>query len=134
MIRRPPRSTLFPYTTLFRSDVDLLERVERLVLERDEPVVRADQPADDDDEQSEEYQRAHGRSRFEKVVPPYAPPCGMSFASACRTASATAPSSGPSRASGCAASTCSSRPRPTGMRRHRSEERRVGKSVDLGGR
>src|SRR2546425_4742074 len=54
MIRRPPRSTLFPYTTLFRSDVDLLERVERLVLERDEPVVRADQPADDDD-RSEEH-------------------------------------------------------------------------------
>src|SRR3989449_5709941 len=28
MIRRPPRSTLFPYTTLFRSDVDrLLERL-----------------------------------------------------------------------------------------------------------
>src|SRR5438552_6304668 len=24
MIRRPPRSTLFPYTTLFRSDRDLL--------------------------------------------------------------------------------------------------------------
>src|SRR3712207_9287144 len=24
MIRRPPRSTLFPYTTLFRSDLDLL--------------------------------------------------------------------------------------------------------------
>src|SRR3712207_8832405 len=24
MIRRPPRSTLFPYTTLFRSKVDLL--------------------------------------------------------------------------------------------------------------
>src|SRR3712207_8526883 len=23
MIRRPPRSTLFPYTTLFRSDVDV---------------------------------------------------------------------------------------------------------------
>src|SRR5260370_21642138 len=28
MIRRPPRSTLFPYTTLFRSTVD--ERVEML--------------------------------------------------------------------------------------------------------
>src|SRR3712207_9130000 len=28
MIRRPPRSTLFPYTTLFRSDV--LERVDAL--------------------------------------------------------------------------------------------------------
>src|SRR2546422_4524000 len=24
MIRRPPRSTLFPYTTLFRSDLDVL--------------------------------------------------------------------------------------------------------------
>src|SRR3712207_7553886 len=28
MIRRPPRSTLFPYTTLFRSPVWLLEGVE----------------------------------------------------------------------------------------------------------
>src|SRR3712207_8254708 len=28
MIRRPPRSTLFPYTTLFRSD-DILEQVKR---------------------------------------------------------------------------------------------------------
>src|SRR2546430_11679769 len=27
MIRRPPRSTLFPYTTLFRSDVTLLADV-----------------------------------------------------------------------------------------------------------
>src|SRR5690349_23396725 len=27
MIRRPPRSTLFPYTTLFRSDYVLRERV-----------------------------------------------------------------------------------------------------------
>src|SRR3712207_7152808 len=26
MIRRPPRSTLFPYTTLFRSQVDALRR------------------------------------------------------------------------------------------------------------
>src|SRR5258708_24880044 len=25
MIRRPPRSTLFPYTTLFRSDVDVVD-------------------------------------------------------------------------------------------------------------
>src|SRR2546427_3387970 len=28
MIRRPPRSTLFPYTTLFRSEDDRLQRVE----------------------------------------------------------------------------------------------------------
>src|SRR5437868_12544874 len=26
MVRRPPRSTLFPYTTLFRSDLDLARR------------------------------------------------------------------------------------------------------------
>src|SRR3712207_8665684 len=27
MIRRPPRSTLFPYTTLFRSDLEMPRRV-----------------------------------------------------------------------------------------------------------
>src|SRR5689334_23650267 len=27
MIRRPPRSTLFPYTTLFRSPLDLRQRI-----------------------------------------------------------------------------------------------------------
>src|SRR3712207_8682857 len=32
MIRRPPRSTLFPYTTLFRSDAARAERLHRLVL------------------------------------------------------------------------------------------------------
>src|SRR3712207_8528431 len=40
MIRRPPRSTLFPYTTLFRSVREELHRevgrVDRLVLERAE--------------------------------------------------------------------------------------------------
>src|SRR3712207_7489636 len=29
MIRRPPRSTLFPYTTLFRSDQEALQRLPR---------------------------------------------------------------------------------------------------------
>src|SRR5438309_7581826 len=29
MIRRPPRSTLFPYTTLFRSPSKLVHRIER---------------------------------------------------------------------------------------------------------
>src|SRR5438034_8726032 len=28
MIRRPPRSTLFPYTTLFRSKIELVEELE----------------------------------------------------------------------------------------------------------
>src|SRR5258706_7384288 len=30
MIRRPPRSTLFPYTTLFRSDRTASERLEKI--------------------------------------------------------------------------------------------------------
>src|SRR5690349_23968847 len=30
MIRRPPRSTLFPYTTLFRSQLDSADRIYRL--------------------------------------------------------------------------------------------------------
>src|SRR3712207_7377616 len=52
MIRRPPRSTLFPYTTLFRSslDGDRAELVGRGIGEG--PVERADggaRRADDDD-------------------------------------------------------------------------------------
>src|SRR5687768_17656100 len=35
MLRRPPRSTLFPYTTLFRSGVDLGQ----LALDLDDPPV-----------------------------------------------------------------------------------------------
>src|SRR3712207_8508611 len=42
MIRRPPRSTLFPYTTLFRS-AGLAAQVER---PRAEPVLRAGQRPD----------------------------------------------------------------------------------------
>src|SRR5436309_4676561 len=40
MIRRPPRSTLFPYTTLFRSLVDrqVADQIERLEDEPDAPV------------------------------------------------------------------------------------------------
>src|SRR6267154_4304290 len=45
MIRRPPRSTLFPYTTLFRSHIDL-GRIGR---------VRSRDPAADIDVRSEEH-------------------------------------------------------------------------------
>src|SRR3712207_8892619 len=37
MIRRPPRSTLFPYTTLFRSSRMFKDLFEFLSAERDEP-------------------------------------------------------------------------------------------------
>src|SRR5260370_16931813 len=43
MIRRPPRSTLFPYTTLFRSmlqRVDLQHHVEAVVLEDGQAVLQ----------------------------------------------------------------------------------------------
>src|SRR5256886_16587944 len=39
MIRRPPRSTLFPYTTLFRSVSQLLQRRPMRVREDDEPQI-----------------------------------------------------------------------------------------------
>src|SRR3712207_8752929 len=40
MIRRPPRSTLFPYTTLFRSDVQVYEEVDGPM--RETPQIRAE--------------------------------------------------------------------------------------------
>src|SRR5258708_30065850 len=39
MIRRPPRSTLFPYTTLFRSLAHLVQDVERRLGKRDVVVL-----------------------------------------------------------------------------------------------
>src|SRR5256885_7178646 len=45
MIRRPPRSTLFPYTTLFRSD-SLGEEFEMLVITSDRDFKAPDPYAD----------------------------------------------------------------------------------------
>src|SRR2546422_11350451 len=41
MIRRPPRSTLFPYTTLFRSIVQGLERFRMVEVVQESPYLRA---------------------------------------------------------------------------------------------
>src|SRR2546426_2655257 len=41
MIRRPPRSTLFPYTTLFRSALDRAEAAAKDVLEQAGRLSRA---------------------------------------------------------------------------------------------
>src|SRR5258708_20869271 len=49
MIRRPPRSTLFPYTTLFRSQAHLLE---------DPPDVLAEQAEDEELGAGEDHQDA----------------------------------------------------------------------------
>src|SRR5947208_11428856 len=54
MIRRPPRSTLFPYTTLFRSDPLPFVRAEILL----EPCLRERQ-----DDQARPLQFGHGLDR-----------------------------------------------------------------------
>src|SRR3712207_7936151 len=45
MIRRPPRSTLFPYTTLFRSDLVPVERRDRHDVERRQQQIDQDELA-----------------------------------------------------------------------------------------
>src|SRR3712207_8149822 len=71
MIRRPPRSTLFPYTTLFRS---LLQVVHEVVDRGEAEVVRADQqdvPADPQHRHGADHgdhaeQLRHGLDRSEE--------------------------------------------------------------------
>src|SRR3989442_7652207 len=58
MIRRPPRSTLFPYTTLFRSDpagVGVVDHGAR-DLEPGEGAVRVDRRAERSEEHTSELQ------------------------------------------------------------------------------
>src|SRR5688572_31373591 len=47
MIRRPPRSTLFPYTTLFRSLL-AIDAVPELVVDRRSELVELARPVGDD--------------------------------------------------------------------------------------
>src|SRR2546427_7700243 len=54
MIRRPPRSTLFPYTTLFRSLLDAT--VQPLVLEVEDRIVVPDGRLDRSEEHTSELQ------------------------------------------------------------------------------
>src|SRR5438067_13927024 len=68
MIRRPPRSTLFPYTTLFRS----LSDAHRLVLRRVRPARRVAVATDDErpsrvDGQRSEEHTSELQSRFDLV-------------------------------------------------------------------
>src|SRR3712207_7615974 len=46
MIRRPPRSTLFPYTTLFRSGIDMGQRESLIAYGRDLEEIRRHLGAD----------------------------------------------------------------------------------------
>src|SRR3712207_8007731 len=72
MIRRPPRSTLFPYTTLFRSlndvkpvlgvdlrDVDVVDQVVGLRVEPDLPLRRVELEARSEEHTSELQSRQY---------------------------------------------------------------------------
>src|SRR2546429_4061410 len=61
MIRRPPRSTLFPYTTLFRSLVD------RLAAEPKVPVDHLDRAVQDEIVQRSEEHTSELQSRLHLV-------------------------------------------------------------------
>src|SRR2546422_6745366 len=58
MIRRPPRSTLFPYTTLFRSEV--LEVSDELLGRAGEPRARLHVVLDGGDRKSTRLNSSHG--------------------------------------------------------------------------
>src|SRR2546422_9325503 len=64
MIRRPPRSTLFPYTTLFRSVVEHVARIE------DHPVDRVllEVPADPPQQQEQVIARGTRIARARPVA------------------------------------------------------------------
>src|SRR3712207_7501309 len=65
MIRRPPRSTLFPYTTLFRSDVDEVEEPEGLDgAEQDRDQQQRPDERERDVPEAEPLRRAIDRRRL----------------------------------------------------------------------
>src|SRR3989449_1859813 len=63
MIRRPPRSTLFPYTTLFRSEADAGGAVRQAAL-------RADAGRDRPDEERRRAPRAEDQGRARAAPAP----------------------------------------------------------------
>src|SRR2546429_4400803 len=69
MIRRPPRSTLFPYTTLFRSPLAGAGRARSLLLEKGEPPLPEHRGRDAQGEAARERERtrlnsSHGYNSY----------------------------------------------------------------------
>src|SRR5258708_29016149 len=88
MIRRPPRSTLFPYTTLFRSVILTVNKVRQKAevtlhvagkdlhceSEEDDLYAAIDLLADKLDRQGLRYKdKGSGQKRFERITPPPCP-------------------------------------------------------------
>src|SRR5258708_32005938 len=61
MIRRPPRSTLFPYTTLFRSSDEGAGKIGTVAAQRGDAAIGscADEPGDDGDDAGFERSEEH---------------------------------------------------------------------------
>src|SRR3712207_7894434 len=71
MIRRPPRSTLFPYTTLFRSLLAAAGRVDHVAvmredqrLEHEERRGEEEQPRDHQDRESTRLKSSHAHISY----------------------------------------------------------------------
>src|SRR5256885_9642732 len=74
MIRRPPRSTLFPYTTLFRS---LGELRQRFALAVAMPIVRHEVICQEGDIVGSIPQRGHVDGRSEEHTSELQSPCNL---------------------------------------------------------
>src|SRR2546426_1921149 len=83
MIRRPPRSTLFPYTTLFRSMIDVfraeaereVQRVEQIIVIRIVIVSAVEWPASIDENGSNDEEQ--NRNRSEEHTSELQSPCNL---------------------------------------------------------
>src|SRR6266853_3806435 len=64
MIRRPPRSTLFPYTTLFRSHHGLRRRVGRRLADARGDELDAEQIAEPADRKSTRLNSCHSQNSY----------------------------------------------------------------------
>src|SRR2546426_3100778 len=73
MIRRPPRSTLFPYTTLFRSHLEEARQLVHEELRLIEEVAHEDVEGD----QEHDNERGQARQRSEEHTSELQSPCNL---------------------------------------------------------
>src|SRR3712207_7369751 len=95
MIRRPPRSTLFPYTTLFRSDVPDLPAVLLGLLPLPQFLVEAEgdpeQQQAADEQQAGDGQQVHGEDADRKSTRLNSSHANISYAVFCLKKKKTEP-------------------------------------------
>src|SRR2546426_2316688 len=80
MIRRPPRSTLFPYTTLFRSMLETFNRLGEVAPHSYQAWLLLAQDAEargDDESALKNYREADSSSRSEEHTSELQSPCNL---------------------------------------------------------